>query len=327
MHGRNEAISATEPAYVRLPVGTIETSFQTAKPSSSNPFPTEVLSIEAVEPRFAASLQCHQAVDCTCQDCNDDSYQVELDLEYKRKYFSKARKKRSPQQILQDRYEAGDPKVGLLEEPSGKFDFYVLYPKKNQQLPPSIPPDDWGHKPPSPPPLMTPTPPILSPYYQKALTCLYQAKPTKPIAPAPQILDCCMFSPSSSTYNEHFPTLEEFELPQQNTKHSWKIKTPARKNPDGTSKRIFPAEASLNWQAENAVKQNQILTKILENQTSLQTAVTKQLNSLDSLIQDLRTQIAKLKSELSHIARTVKDYYQALELIRAKEAEKKNLEN
>ena len=39
------------------------------------------------------------------------------------------RKKKSPQQSLKERYEAGDPKVDLLGEPSGEFDYYVFYPR------------------------------------------------------------------------------------------------------------------------------------------------------------------------------------------------------
>lgn len=69
-----------------------------------------------------------------------------------------------------------------------------------------------------------------------------------------------------------------------------------------------------------------MLTKILDGQTKLHHSVHKQLHSLTDLIQDCRSKIDKLKEELSHIARIVKDWYQANELIRAKEAEKKNLE-
>lgn len=101
---------------------------------------------------------------------------------------------------------------------------------------------------------------------------------------------------------------------------AWKIKTTAGKNADGTPRKISLAEASLNWQVENVVNQNKILTKILENQTWLETSVTQKLTSLNSLIEDLRARITGLKVELSHIARTVKDYYQAAELIKAKEA-------
>jgi len=45
-----------------------------------------------------------------------------------------------------------------------------------------------------------------------------------------------MFTPGTSSYDEQFQILEDFELPQQNTKHTWKIKTPAGKNPDGSQK-------------------------------------------------------------------------------------------
>lgn len=81
----------------------------------------------------------HQDCDCTCADCLEDSYQVELDLEYEHKYMHKKRKQKSPQQLLQDRYEKGDPQVGLLGEPSGKFDYYVLYPKPVPDFDPIFP--------------------------------------------------------------------------------------------------------------------------------------------------------------------------------------------
>ncbi|GKC46102.1 hypothetical protein Tco_1063824, partial [Tanacetum coccineum] len=70
------------------------------------------------------------------------------------------------------RYEKGDPTVGLLGEPLGKFDYYVLYLKAEPSQPPSPP-----HKtPPSPhkPPPTSPPPPKLSPYNQKALSILHQ---------------------------------------------------------------------------------------------------------------------------------------------------------
>lgn len=328
-HGRNKAITAAERVYLKQSDGSVETSFIQSKkaPDPPNPFVTEANLTELSIPQTPTEnhmllllQQGHQAVDCTCEACNEDSYQIELELEQERSLYPKSQShKHSQQQFLQERFEKGDPEAGLLGEHSGKFDYYVLYPISQFSSPTALPPDNWGESPPPPPPL--------PPYYQKALSCLHETSPNGPIAPRPTLLDCCMFSPSSSTYHEHFPAVEEFELPQQNTKHSWKIKTPAGKNSDGTPKRISPAEASLNWQVENAVKQNQILTKILENQTKLETSVTKQLTALDALIQDLGAKIVDLKAELSHIARTVKDYYQAVELIRIKEAEKKHLEN
>ncbi|GJZ87937.1 putative zinc finger, CCHC-type containing protein [Tanacetum coccineum] len=105
-------------------------------------------------------------------NCLDEAAKIDddddEDLPKKRKYS---------QQILKIRHEKGDPIVGLLREPSGKFDYYVLYPKAEPSQPPSPP-----HKtPPSPhktPPTITsPPPPKLSPYNQKALSILHQDSP------------------------------------------------------------------------------------------------------------------------------------------------------
>lgn len=234
----------------------------------------------------------------------------------------KKKNKKSPQQLLQDRYEKGDPEVGLLGEPSGKFDFYVLYPKNRPDFDPIFPtppPDDWGEKP-SPPPPSTYIP------VDTLVSCFKQAKESPHKYSYQPPIDCCMFSPGTPSYTVEFPPLEDFELPHQNTKHVWKIKTPAEKNPDGSPRKVSPAEAALNWQAENALKQNAMLTQLLEGQNQIQQTVRKQAQTLTELIQECQGKIDKLKTELSHIARTVKDWYQANELIKAKEAEKKKLE-
>lgn len=93
-HGRNEAITAIEPVYTRQADDTVETSFHHQEATTINPFSSEVLSLEPL------ITNKHQDYDCTCAKCNADSYQVELDLEYERKYFAKPRKKKSPQQKL-----------------------------------------------------------------------------------------------------------------------------------------------------------------------------------------------------------------------------------
>ena len=38
--------------------------------------------------------------------------------------------------MLKERYEVGDPEVDLLGEPSGKFEYYVLYPRTRKQKTP-----------------------------------------------------------------------------------------------------------------------------------------------------------------------------------------------
>jgi hypothetical protein len=43
-------------------------------------------------------------------------------------------KRKTSQRILKERYERGDPEVGLLGQPSGKFDFYVLYRNNHPEV-------------------------------------------------------------------------------------------------------------------------------------------------------------------------------------------------
>ena len=60
-------------------------------------------------------------------------------------------RKKSSQQILKERYEAGDPEVDLLGELSGKFDYYVLYPRTRKQKIPAPPCKKYHVQNPKPP--------------------------------------------------------------------------------------------------------------------------------------------------------------------------------
>ena len=62
---------------------------------------------------------------CDCAKCRKEDT-LEED-------HSKRKKKKSTQQILKERYKAGDSKVDLLRELSRKFDYYVLYPRTGKQ--------------------------------------------------------------------------------------------------------------------------------------------------------------------------------------------------
>jgi hypothetical protein len=88
-------------------------------------------------------------IGCDCKDCKQDRFYATDDDEKKVVYPI------SSQQALQQRYEAGDPEVGLLGEPSGKLDYFVLYPLKDSPDPiPSLvflPPYEEEAKNPSPP--------------------------------------------------------------------------------------------------------------------------------------------------------------------------------
>ena len=83
-----------------------------------------------------------------------------------------------------------------------------------------------------------------------------------------------MFNHTSTSYSQNFPPLKSFDHTQTNTKHVWKIKDPVGTNLDGTKKQVSLAEVALNWQAENAVAQNQVLLKILDNQQKMAEVVT-----------------------------------------------------
>ncbi|ESQ39483.1 hypothetical protein EUTSA_v10001272mg [Eutrema salsugineum] len=138
------------------------------------------------------------------------------------------RKKKSSQQILKERYESGDPEVGLLGEPTGKeFEYYVLY--SNGSTPPT-------------------------PHNEDVHTCY-------------------MFG-SSSSQEPTFPT-REFE--KGNIRHSWKIRNPNIRNPDGTAKQVSAAEATLNWQSENAMVQNHLLSQIDTKESILDISI-KEIN-------------------------------------------------
>ena len=88
------------------------------------------------------------------------------------KKIGSRKRKKSSQQKLKERYDAGDPEVDLLGEPSGRFDYYVLYPRSKKQISPS--PSKKDHNQNQKPPLI--------PYYQKAFPQALKCQPL-PIKP------------------------------------------------------------------------------------------------------------------------------------------------
>ena len=85
------------------------------------------------------------------------------------------------------------------------------------------------------------------------------------------------------------------------------------------------AEVALNWQAENAVSQNKVLSKILDNQQRMVEAVNHTFSSSNFLIEDLKKKIKAVEQELTIIASTIKDLSVSFPLIGQKEKEKKQL--
>ena len=134
-----------------------------------------------------------------------------------------------------------------------------------------------------------------------------------------------MFDQASISYSHNFPPLENFEHPQTNTKHIWKIKNPVGTNPNGTKRQVSSVEAALNWQAENAMAQNQVLSKIIDNQQKMDEVVTQTFSSSNPLIEDLKKKIKTVEQELATIASTGKNLSVSFPLIGPKEKERKQL--
>lgn len=112
-----------------------------------------------------------------------------------------------------ERYKANDPIVGLLGEPSGRFDYYVIYCDY-----PSKPTAEVSScSPPPPPKKLQP----LDPYYQKAIKYLSKPKNNPPVI-KPVILEplpCYMFSPDAPDYSSKFFKPDKFEDLNQRTKY------------------------------------------------------------------------------------------------------------
>ncbi|KAJ0888866.1 putative viral movement protein [Helianthus annuus] len=245
--------TTTTPDFVRHQDGQVEVRF--ARQDRREIFSTISMLQPAEEPHFPFDV-------CDCQECLDEAYELEYKEETKRK------KKKGSQNALKKRYEAGDPNVGLLGEPSTKFDYYVLY----------------GDSKPKP----------------------KQTQPSRPRHPPTQVDECCMLGttppfPSSPGYQVEFPPLTSFEDTQQKTKHSWKIKNPTTVGATGVPESITAAEATLNWQSENAVAQNKALNAILAHQNNITKAhenLTSRVQELEGIIYEVRAKILELHHEL-----------------------------
>ncbi|GKE26094.1 hypothetical protein Tco_1441478, partial [Tanacetum coccineum] len=157
--------STSAPEFVRHKNGIVEIKFSSSQPKLENVFPIGIHMITPTDKEPAQEIKHIWWDVCNCESCIDEAAKIDDDEDL-------PKKQKSSQQKLKRRYEKGDPTVGLLGEPLGKFDYYVLYPKAEPSQPPSPP-----HKTPPSPHKPLPTsrpPPKLSPYNQKALSILHQ---------------------------------------------------------------------------------------------------------------------------------------------------------
>ncbi|GKE05920.1 hypothetical protein Tco_1397938 [Tanacetum coccineum] len=115
--------STSAPEFVRHENGLVEIKFSSSQPKSDNVFPTWIHMITPTDQEPAQEIKHIWWDVCNCESCLDEATKVDDDDE------DLPKKRKSSQQKLKRRYEKGDPTVGLLGEPSKKFDYYVLYPK------------------------------------------------------------------------------------------------------------------------------------------------------------------------------------------------------
>ena len=166
-------IQSNDPLFIRKAYGEVETRFLTAPPEKKDVmvFPTQISMLQPVSYVCEDGLKikefcedgkpCYEGKSpsghiwwdiCNYVDCQEEDAFEEDNYR---------RKKKSSQQKLKEIYEVGDPEVDLLGEPSGKFDYYVLYPRTRKQNLPSLSPCKENHDQNQKPPLI--------PYYQKVL--------------------------------------------------------------------------------------------------------------------------------------------------------------
>ena len=190
---------------------------------------------------ISSTEHCYWDLDCPSKYCvkcrhRHSSYNDEEDDRPRKK-------KSSSQKSLQKRYENGDPKVDLLGESSGKFDYYVLYPKRTSQsrkpflIEPSKP--ETPHSPPKPKPI----PPK---------SCKEDVRIPPPLVQLlPQI---CMMQPTSnpSSYQTQYPALREFhpmsEYTQNQYRYMPRVPNPTDVDASGQQKKTSTVEDVLNWQ-------------------------------------------------------------------------------
>ena len=149
LHQATKPIQSKDPLFIRKENGEVETKFLMASSEKKDVivFPTQIAMLQPVSYVSKDGLQikafrengkpCYEGKSpsghiwwdvCDCVDCQkEESFEENWPK----------RKKKSSQQKLKERYEAGDPEVDLLGEPSGKFDYYVLYPRSKKQISPS----------------------------------------------------------------------------------------------------------------------------------------------------------------------------------------------
>ncbi|KAK8526460.1 hypothetical protein V6N12_020931 [Hibiscus sabdariffa] len=175
------------------------------------------------------------------------------------------------------RWKNGDSTVGPLGEDNGKFVFLVDYgPRKKEEIPdPDAVPQTLPRSDSSPPPSYKkkPVQPV-QPCYKKIQKWIKKNPVIQKEVSHTHTPSICMFTPTGSSYNKDFPPLEEFI--ENEFRHIPKIPTQLHRE------KISAAEATLNWQTENALAQNATLQRINARVVQMDTKITMVETKVDS---------------------------------------------
>ncbi|KAK8515574.1 hypothetical protein V6N12_075610 [Hibiscus sabdariffa] len=245
---------------------------------------------------------CPWDMDCSCEQCVEEDFVQEIEGGYHTSYNphkkKKNRKKNSIHSQLYQRWKNGDPTVGPLGEDNGKFIFLVDYgPKRKEETPkkaPQIPPPNS-----TPPPSYKKKKPVqpVQPCYKKIQKWIKKNPVIQKEVSQTNTQSICMFTPTGSSYNKDFPPLEEFT--EKEFRHIPKIPTQLH------GEKISAAEATLNWQTENALAQNATLQRIDARVAQMDTKITMVETKKNQEIQRLKDHIKYLQEHgLPHSAQS-----------------------
>ncbi|MFQ6640315.1 hypothetical protein Gotur_016047, partial [Gossypium turneri] len=212
---------------------------------------------------------CPWDLDCSCDGCRNDCFE-DLNEEIQKSRRPKNRRK-STQSEFYERWIKGDPNIGPLGEDNGKFVYLVDYSaSKSKPQPPKVqnqPPTDLPQPPKKDPndqqwlakPLKQPCYKKMSKWVQKHNQFQQYAQEERVVVPEQKIPEVQIYETTSS-YEQEFPPLEEFS--KKEYLHASKISSKLQADAEGRQVKIVTAEATLNWQTENALAQNSALKKI-----------------------------------------------------------------
>ncbi|KAK9011314.1 hypothetical protein V6N11_044166 [Hibiscus sabdariffa] len=238
---------------------------------------------------------CPWNIDCSCEQCVEEDFVQEIEGGYHTSYNphkkKKKKKKNSIHSQLYQRWKNGDTTVGPLGEDNGKFVFLVDYgPRRKEESPvPDVVPQRLPPPDSSPPPSYKKEKPV-QPCYKKIQRWIKKNLVIQEEVPETNTQSICMFTPAGSSYNKDFPPLEEFT--EKEFRHIPKIPTQLY-----GEKKISAAEATLNWQTENALAQNTILQRIDAKVAQMDTKITMPTEPKRLAPYELRELIRKQEAE------------------------------